>query len=456
MERTKYFRLVEGATRPRRHSLVRDLVVPAGAGVVAIRKAVCKSSLPPEIHDWALKVFANDEVKSPLDEGASLDGYGETADDPLVVQVPRVWYRLMEVDGRTPFAGIIADRVPLTEENTMTDVRDAVFAAWQSLFTNLKPSQLTIYGNQAACDSSEPLDVNAQIESLGQTPQTALIIVVPASVRVRSREESKDEVGVDEVPAKRHKPTQWEWKEEDPVYSVMGNRLFFVDRDRATQQLLGFHKSNYDRATNGGGGGNWVAPLVDHVFGLGKSTFGWEYIRRYNQIWDEFSEMEKKKEENGFLDIVRKCHTITLQFTEDDFLNDDLEFDGRKAARSLVERIGSYFSEIYGDNIPQALDPNAISHNRFVGVLRSLAMEVGPLFIVIDEIGLAFDADLPDTIKRERFMAFCRRILLPLFSVNTLFFLIAGRAPFLSYVHLRPDDRFMVRRLSLILFAPCN
>lgn len=39
-------------------------------------------------------------------------------------------------------------------------------------------------------------------------------------------------------------------------------------------------------------------------------------------------------------------------------------------------------------------------------------MEVGPLFIVIDDIGMAFDAKLSDGDKIERFMDFGSEILM--------------------------------------------
>ncbi|KAG2782511.1 hypothetical protein PC129_g18736 [Phytophthora cactorum] len=66
------------------------------------------------------------------------------------------------------------------------------------------------------------------------------------------------------VPAKRQKDicTEWKWKEEGgPIYSLEGDEMFFVNRDRATQQLLEIYKSNHNHAQT-------VVPIMDNVCGL--------------------------------------------------------------------------------------------------------------------------------------------------------------------------------------------
>ncbi|KAG2776134.1 hypothetical protein PC116_g5360 [Phytophthora cactorum] len=57
--------------------------------------------------------------------------------------------------------------------------------------------------------------------------------------------------------------------------------MFFVHGDEATKQLVEIHERNYQRANQGGVGVTWAIPLVDNVFGLGKTTFGGENVEHY-------------------------------------------------------------------------------------------------------------------------------------------------------------------------------
>ncbi|GMF39973.1 unnamed protein product [Phytophthora fragariaefolia] len=300
-------------------------------------------------------------------------------------------------------------------------------------------------------------------EEEGKGPVHVLVVVpehyaphVPTvSVRTRAREGTKQV----ESAVKRHKGivSKWEWKqEEEPIYCLEDNRMFFVNRETATEQLLKTHEQNYTRAMNKGGM-TWEIPLVDNVSGLGKSTFGQEYIRRCNQKWDTLSD----KREGKFLDVIRKSHTINIQLFPMDILAEEGNFDAAKAGLSLINHVRFYF-EVLCENMPRALNPTALTNRPFTLSLSDLTAEVGPLFIVFDDIGASFDhAKLTDDIKRgERFMTFCDQVLHPLLSIEKIFFLIAGRASFLNYVGFRLTNRNMVStpfvfpRLSLYLLRP--
>ena len=70
------------------------------------------------------------------------------------------------------------------------------------------------------------------------------------------------------------------WKAEPKiVYSLKDNDLFFVNREKATEQLNQIHSDMYNRASRGRGS-KWVIPLADNVWGLGKSTFVSHYIAK--------------------------------------------------------------------------------------------------------------------------------------------------------------------------------
>ncbi|KAK1945540.1 hypothetical protein P3T76_002588 [Phytophthora citrophthora] len=234
-------------------------------------------------------------------------------------------------------------------------------------------------------------EVSDQDAAKGLSPVHVVVEIstwqaVPRKTRARSEID-------DERLVKRQKASgakKWEWKEEEPVYHRKG-RLFFVNREDAIQKLATFHENNFNRAREECGD-SWVIPLVDNVLGIGKSAFGEEYIRGSHQ-----------------------------------------------AARSLIDSVVIFFQAKYGV-LPQALanlQNVEGEYMDYVDVLANLTYEVGPLFIVIEDIGLAFDnAKLDDFAGREQFISFCK-FLQPLFENWRLFFLIAGKASFLNHVARR-------------------
>ena len=73
-------------------------------------------------------------------------------------------------------------------------------------------------------------------------------------------------------------------------------------------------------------------------------------------------------------------------------------------------------------------------------LLKKVAKAAGPLFIVLDEIGAAFEDDkLDDTQRRAQFLSFCDNVLGKWLSLKNIFFLLLGRGSFLweFALHLR-------------------
>ncbi|EGZ12464.1 hypothetical protein PHYSODRAFT_304088 [Phytophthora sojae] len=203
----------------------------------------------------------------------------------------------------------------------------------------------------------------------------------------------------------------------------------FVNCERAMEQLRGFHKSNYNRAKNGLVGTDWAVPLVDNAFGIGKTRFGAEYIRRCRQLWAA----DPNQVDDSFLGTLSKCHTIHIQFSPTDLLDAESEFNFVKAVAAFVRHVCRVFELKYG-GLPRALSPKSLEDRTSLDlVFAYLTDEVGPLLILIDDIGAAFGDDkLDDVGKRKCLRKFCINILKPIFSIHRLFFLIAGSAPFLS------------------------
>ena len=75
------------------------------------------------------------------------------------------------------------------------------------------------------------------------------------------------------------------WKEEPKfIYSLEREKMFFVNRAHAVEQLQRIHQSKYYRALSGSGS-EWIIPIADNVIGLGKSEFIQHYILKCKESW---------------------------------------------------------------------------------------------------------------------------------------------------------------------------
>ncbi|EGZ15624.1 hypothetical protein PHYSODRAFT_302093 [Phytophthora sojae] len=331
---------------------------------------------------------------------------------------------------------------PIPETATV----ERLLVALKKRFNDNYLDGVDVFNLHAYDHERNPLEETAQLGLFGLTRSTAIIVEVPA--RTRFREETEREL--DEVARKRRKSdpvTKWKWKEEeDPVYSLDEGTLYFVNRDRATRELVRLHKSNYNRAKRGYGD-VWMIPLLDNISGIGKSQFGREYIRSCRRQWDGLPASDT---DGDFLNIIRQSHTIVVNFSPEHILREDMSFNVEKARGRFVTSIHAFFVENYGTT-PLALD-SIEAYPDHVDILTKLAIEAGPLFVVIDDIALAFDAPTLDVhARKSRFMEFCRTVLRPLVSVKHLFFLVAGRITFLNHAKSEPATGFVVWRLSLSL-----
>ncbi|EGZ15640.1 hypothetical protein PHYSODRAFT_302097 [Phytophthora sojae] len=339
---------------------------------------------------------------------------------------------------------------PIPETATV----ERLLVALKKRFNDNYLDGVDVFNLHAYDHERNPLEETAQLGLFGLTRSTAIIVEVPA--RTRFREETEREL--DEVARKRRKSdpvTKWKWKEEeDPVYSLDEGTLYFVNRDRATRELVRLHKSNYNRAKRGYGD-VWMIPLLDNISGIGKSQFGREYIRSCRRQWDGLPASDT---DGDFLNIIRQSHTIVANFSLEHILREDMSFDMEKARGSFVTSIRAFFVENYGTT-PRALGSIEANPDH-VDILMKLAIEAGPLFIVIDDIASAFDVPTLDVpAKEDRFLEFCQVVLRPLFCVKHLFFLVVGRAPFLNYLSssarlYQSGSYFTFRRLSLCFLRP--
>ncbi|KAG9414685.1 hypothetical protein AC1031_008090 [Aphanomyces cochlioides] len=219
--------------------------------------------------------------------------------------------------------------------------------------------------------------------------------------------------------------------------------MYFVNREDAVKQLQTICESKYYRAV-GGAGYDWVIPLVDHVCGLGKSAFGRHFNQKSRETWP------KASKRTPFQKTLCDCHSIFITFPKGALRGDSFE---AVLIKFLINELKPMFQVE-----PDILFEPPKTTNKF---LRNLTEAVGPLFIVLDGIGTAFSADdLTDLEQRDKFVSFCTNVVGTWQSLAKVFFVLAGRGAFLTYVGRRPDNgyamytTFKFERLKLNLLRP--
>ena len=86
------------------------------------------------------------------------------------------WYQLVREDGN-PMGS--ADKVKLSAGSDIADLRKAVKAEnADGLLKGISPAQLTVYGNKAAFNESQSLEVDSQLTGLGASMKVALLVCV--------------------------------------------------------------------------------------------------------------------------------------------------------------------------------------------------------------------------------------------------------------------------------------
>jgi AraC-like DNA-binding protein len=228
------------------------------------------------------------------------------------------------------------------------------------------------------------------------------------------------------------------------IYSLDEDKLQFVNREDAVNELMAIHRGNYIRAVKKSGEAFYI-PLCDHVNGLGKSDFGRNYIRRCQMILDE-----KCSQYSPFEEVLYKCQTIHVMFHSSALANSqDME-------QVLIKFLSSELEQIF------VKTPSCVgkSYTDSCQMLNDITKEIGPIFIVLDEMGIAFEhsTDASEFVPRQRFLDFCDTILGKWLLLRKVFFLVLGRAAFLTYVGQRPENaesvkasRTLFKRLPLRL-----
>lgn len=331
-----------------------------------------------------------------------------------------VWYMLVDFS-RNLYKGTSATKTKLCLNADIDEFRGAVKGNNSNTLSSIDSSCLLVFSDKASFDNNSPLSEDTPIGDFGRSKQEALFVLVPCTER----------------------PI---WRKESPTaYSIEERNLFFVNRKTAVDQLYNIQYDKFKRAETGRGR-SWVIPLIDNIVGIGKSAFALNYINQCRQLFPE------PITRNQFQKTLCNCRTLKVVFRRGSLLTGDPK---RTTLHYLIHALKPMF-----ENPPAILTKPPERTDDFLVELTALC---GPVFIVLDEIGRAFDDDenkLSDLEKRKLFFDFCESVVGNWLSIEKVFFVLVGRGSFLSYVGDRPTkvvaqpSPFIFRRLSLHMLRP--
>ncbi|EGZ25877.1 hypothetical protein PHYSODRAFT_312145 [Phytophthora sojae] len=272
----------------------------------------------------------------------------------------------------------------LTADDVMGDVRDT--SGMKEL--NVGNATLRAY---SLSEESTRVEVSDEDLVAGKGP-------VHVVVKIPSVQQPQSSLAQPRAaPKPRWKPVH------ETLVSLQNETLYFVDREQAVKQLCEVHKSTR---------------LADNELGIGKSEFARQYIRCCREQWPKGVLALQ-----AFKRSLRTCRTIVVEIDQAVFL--ELP-DGAELPNYLCA--------------PESVDARTFVH--------CLLRDLGPVFIVLDEIGRGFwsvGTDGTDTkveeASRNLFLDFCSSVLSTWMSTRHVYFLLVGYAPFLRNVGERKDDR---------------
>ncbi|EGZ25915.1 hypothetical protein PHYSODRAFT_481682, partial [Phytophthora sojae] len=341
--------------------------------------------------------------------------------DPLAIQCSAADLQI--------FLAKTREGVWLTADDVMGDVRD---------ISGMKEPNVGNATLRACSLSEESTRVEVSDEDLvaGKGP-------VHVVVKIPSVQQPQSSLA---QPQAAPKP---QWK---PVYetlvSLQNETLYFVDRKQAVKQLCEVHKSVYIGANFNRRADAWPIALADNELGIGKSEFARQYIRCCREQWPEgVLALQTFKRSLG------ACRTIVVDIDYAVFVN-AWDGDAKTLEKALYRVINAVLARAVidelelpdGAELPNYLcAPESVDARTFV---HCLVRDLGPVFIVLDEIGRGFEnirsgcADMAEEeASRNLFLDFCSSVLSTWMSTRHVYFLLVGYAPFLRNVGERKDDR---------------
>ncbi|EGZ14841.1 hypothetical protein PHYSODRAFT_301647 [Phytophthora sojae] len=192
MGRRKFYQLVSGPE----HTAIAGGVDWLDIAHDAVRAAdFCaavfdrtRDPLSPSFRASALTVFTSTRRRLQLLE--PLCGFGDSKDDPLIVQVPKIWFQLVDGGTHAAFAGTSVQSLPLAEESSVDMLWHAVFQkVFRALLNHVREGKnLRVYDDVEAYKANRPVEedeMSAALNQRGRAPDNLLCVVVPPSTNLQ-------------------------------------------------------------------------------------------------------------------------------------------------------------------------------------------------------------------------------------------------------------------------------
>jgi hypothetical protein len=353
--------------------------------------------------------------------------------EPTGSLVIPVYYRIYGLENahRTLRAVLRIDKLKVEASMDMFDFLDAVEQRVQTVSRFIRAGTMTIHRLRQGGDvSNTPADVltidsiesNVDMDSSVLDSRTSmndpLILVFPTEPVLTN-------------------PLTWVKAAEETTKALLTNdELAFVNRTDVMAELLDIHQVNFNRLF-GRGGLSQVIPVLDNLRGMGKTSLVAKYISECPKYFDSCLLSRE------FRESIKNARTITLKFENGKLfgaMNENELTCERVIANELISWIESS-QEITGST--ERMEARSKEeYQPSTQAIMTFIKETGrPLFLVIDDIGVAFSAktQLGPAPHRARvewdvFLKFFKQVVMAWLEIPNLHILLTGRVDFLDWI----------------------
>jgi hypothetical protein len=332
-----------------------------------------------------------------------------------ITEQPRsVWYTLV----RDTIDGILeepAGSVPMRPQQLLYDLKVHCKPPDHSRDITTIENRIEIYDAE-----KKLLDGSTPIGDLVTTRERPLRVVLP------------------------HGYKTFEWKPLVPSSSLNDASLYFVNRDQAVRDLLKICFENEARKGTDVGDDIYIG-IIDQVYGMGKTGFGYNFINQCKSVSAvEFPDDRER------LERIQKARTLSIRFLSKSVLpimqikDQDrmLAALERLICNMILKKVRSVINPELSDALEKYLNSLADNKRTTCVLLAKLMLLTGedPIFIVLDEVGGAFDGRMPVRDRRNLFIQFCDQFLISWLEMPDLHFVIVGRGSVFEWVGERPYE----------------
>jgi hypothetical protein len=355
--------------------------------------------------------------------------------------VRKVWYKIYYSDVTTNREDIDLSSILISPEDDWDDLKRQLVKEIPEL-DGIHISQLELYKDDEELQQSKRIrSVNQAIGDAVGKSSPLIVMVYPADCKKQRALRiviKPDSERVHEILIERTK--------------LSANEMHFVNREEPMLALLRVHIEHYVSRHFGPGGARYQFPLMDSLFGMGKSTFASYFLalleRYISQTKSEFPSANPQPGEwddavieairsklypptklpklpsmvTACLDELRAARTVRIVFGKGALLGDHFTMISTFINESRVA-----IHETFGLNLAG-----------YTTIASFLAAIPKPVFIVLDEIGRAFlSPNMTNYESRKAFLNFVETVAIPLTDESGVYYLLCGKARFLWDVGVR-------------------